>query len=187
MSTRLVYNILNPKSKDFVLLKKLGSLMNTVSGEEGGSTIDLISVIEELCPDLKLFKFLTDKFLDRAKQNADLEQELIAKGKDVLSYSKKAVRLPVLASDALSALTKGRTKLNLELTGYEELAEKASAAIVNVIFAVFSCMLVLGSCILCTADIQPQTDTGVPLLAAACMIFSIALAIYTIRRMTKKK
>ena len=69
MSTRLVYNILNPKSKDFVLLKKLGSLMNTVSGEEGGSTIDLISVIEELCPDLKLFKFLTDKFLDRAKQN----------------------------------------------------------------------------------------------------------------------
>ena len=48
LSTRLVYNILNPKSKDFVLLKKLGSLMNTVSGEEGGSTIDLISVIEEL-------------------------------------------------------------------------------------------------------------------------------------------
>ena len=57
------------------------------------------------------------KFLNRAKKNADLEQEL---------------------------LTKGRTKLNLELTGYED-------------------------------------------LAAACMIFSIALAIYTVRRMTKKK
>ena len=84
-------------------------------------------------------------------------------------------------------MTKGRTKLNLELTGYEDLAEKASATVVNVIFAVFSCILFLGSCILCTADIQPQTDTGVPLLAAACMIFSIALAIYTIRRMTKKK
>ena len=176
------------------LMSELTDLMNAnyiqVPGEFTmlvRSIITIEGVIEELCPDLKLFKFLTDKFMERAKKNADLEQELLAKGKDVLSYSKKAVRLPVLASDALTTLTKGRTKLNLELTGYEDLAEKASATVVNVIFAVFSCMLFLGSCILCTADIQPQTETGVPLLAAACMIFSIALAIYTIRRMTKKK
>ena len=151
------------------------------------SLITIEGVIEELCPDLKLFKFLTDKLLARAKKNMDLEQELLSSGKEVLSYGKKAVRLPALATDALSSLTKGRTKLNLEMTGYEELVDKAGATIKNMVLAFFSCILFLGSCILCTTDIQPQTDTGIPLLAAAGLIFSIALGIFTIQRMTKKK
>ena len=151
------------------------------------SLITIEGVIEELCPDLKLFKFLTDKLLDRAKKNRDLEQELLASGKEVLSYGKKAARLPALASDALTGLAKGRTKLNLEMTGYEELIEKAGATVKNIVLALFACILFLGSCILCTTDIQPQTGSGIPLPAAAGIIFSIALAIYTIRRMTKKK
>lgn len=56
----------------------------------------------------------------------DLEQVLLASGKDVLSSGKKAMHLPALASDALTGLTKGRTKLNLEMTGYEELVNKAA-------------------------------------------------------------
>ena len=151
------------------------------------SLITIEGVIEELCPDLKLFKFLTDKLLARAKKNMDLEQELLASGKDVLSTGKKAMHLPALASDALSGLTKGRTKLNLEMTGYEELVNKAGATIKNIILAFFSCILFLGSCILCTTDIQPQTSDGLPLLAAAGLIFSIALGVYTLRRMAKKK
>ncbi len=151
------------------------------------SLITIEGVIEELCPDLKLFKFLTDKLLARAKKNTDLEQELLASGKEALSYGKKAVRLPVLASDALSGLAKGRTKLNIEMTGYEALVEKAAATVKNVILAIFSCILFLGSCILCTTDIQPQMSNGVPFLAAAGLIFSVSLAIYTVRRMTKKK
>ena len=51
----------------------------------------------------------------------------------------------------------------------------------------FACILFLGSCILCTTDIHPQAANGMPLVAAAGMIFSIALAIYTVRKMTKKK
>ena len=151
------------------------------------SLITIEGVIEELCPDLKLFKFLTDKLLARAKKNRDLEQELLTSGKEALSYGKKAVRIPVLASEALSGLAKGRTKLNVEMTGYEELVEKAGATVKNIVLAIFSCILFLGSCILCTTDIQPQTGSGVPLMAAAGIIFSIALAIFTIRRMTKKK
>ena len=151
------------------------------------SLITIEGVIEELCPDLKLFKFLTDKLLARAKQNRDLEQELLASGKEVLSYGKKAARLPALASDALTGLAKGRTKLNLEMTGYEELVEKAGTTIKNIVLAIFSCIMFLGSCILCTTDIQPQTESGYPILAAAGLIFSVALAIYTIRQMTKKK
>ncbi|MCR4751709.1 MAG: hypothetical protein K5852_05370 [Eubacterium sp.] len=56
-------------------------------------------------------QFLTDKLLARAKKNMDLEQVLLASGKDVLSTGKKAMHLPVLASDALTVLTKGADKI----------------------------------------------------------------------------
>lgn len=36
-------------------------------------------------------------------------------------------------------------------------------------------------------NIEPKTPSGQPLIAAVGMIFSIALAIYTVRRMSKKK
>ena len=56
----------------------------------------------------------------------------------------------------------------------------------NIILALFACVLFFGSCILTTADIQPKTPDGQPLVAAAGMIFAIALGIYTVRRMSKK-
>jgi hypothetical protein len=57
----------------------------------------------------------------------------------------------------------------------------------NVVLALFACVLFFGSCILSTADIQPKTPDGQPLIAGACMLFSIALGIYTVKKMTKKK
>ncbi len=176
------------------LLEELTELMNAnyiqVPGEYtmlARSVLTIEGVLEELCPELNLFQFLTDKLLERAKKNFDLEQKLISSGKDVLSYSKKAVKIPVLASDALNNLVKGRTKVNMEVTGYDELLAKTENTIRYVLMVVLSSVLFLGSCILCLTDIQPQTRTGMPLLAAAGMIFSIALAIYAIRKLTKKK
>jgi len=45
----------------------------------------------------------------------------------------------------------------------------------------------LGSAILSTADINPKTPDGQPLVAAAGLIFSVALAIYTVKHMSNKK
>ena len=55
-------------------------------------------VIEQLCPELNLFEILSNKLMDRAKKNFDLEQQLISTGKDVLEITKKAARIPVLTS-----------------------------------------------------------------------------------------
>ncbi len=151
------------------------------------SLITIEGVIEELCPELNLFKFLTDKLIERAKKGLDIKDTLLSTGKDVLAYSKKTVKLPILASDVLNSVLRGRTKINFEMTGYDELVEKATSGVKNLILAFFACILFLGSCILCTTDLQPQTANGMPILAAAGMIFSIALAIYTVKKMTKKK
>ncbi len=144
-------------------------------------------VIEELCPSLNLFEIISGKLMDRAKQNFDLEQELLSVGKDALEISKKAAKIPAQVSDVLKGVARGRTKINLELTGYEELLNKGSDSIRNIVLALFACIMFIGSCVLCLADITPKAPGGMPAIAAIGLIFSVALAVYTIQNLTKKK
>ena len=144
-------------------------------------------VIEQLCPELNLFQQITDKLLERVKKNLDVGQELLNAGKDVLDLGRKASRMPGMAYDALNNLVKGRTKVNLELTGYEEILKSLNGTVKDVVLALFACVLFFGSCILTTADIHPKTPDGQPLIAAVGMVFAIALGIYTIKQMSKKK
>ena len=157
---------------------KLTMLVRSIATIEG--------VLEEFCPQLKLFKLLTNRFMQRAKKNFDLKAELTAGGKEILAMGKKSVKIPVLASDALNTFVKGRTKVTVEATGYEDLLKKGSAALKNLVLAVFACIMFLGSCILCTADVGPKTANGVPLIAALGLVVSIGLGIYVVKKMTKK-
>ena len=124
--------------------------------------------------------------MDRAKESFDLGQSLLSAGKEALELGKKAARIPVLAFDTLSNLVKGRMKINLELTGYDELLKRTEDIVRYIIYAMFSCVLFFGSCILATADIQPKTEGGTPLIAVVGILFSIVLGIYTVKRMLQK-
>ena len=144
-------------------------------------------VIEQLCPELNLFEILSNKLMDRAKKNFDLEQQLVSAGKDVLEVGKKAAKIPALASDLLKSAARGRMKMNLELTGYEELLNKGGDTVKNIVLALFACVLFIGSCLLCLADISPKAPGGVPAVAAIGLIFSVSLAIYAVGCFAKKK
>ena len=108
-------------------------------------------------------------------------------GKDALSLGKKAAKIPVLAADVLGNISKGRAKINMELTGYQDLMDQVTGNVRNLIYALFSCVLFFGSCLLCQTQIQPKTADGMPVIAVVGFIFSIALGIYTVRRMAQKK
>ena len=144
-------------------------------------------VIEQFCPSLNLFEILSNKMMDRAKKNFDLEQQLIATGKDMLEIGKKTAKLPVLASDLLKSAARGRMKMNMELTGYEELLVKGSTLVRNIVLAIFSCVMFIGSCFLCSADLEPKAPGGVPVLAAIGLVFSVSLAIFSIRNISQGK
>ena len=58
---------------------------------------------------------------------------------------------------------------------------------VLLLLALFACVLFIGSCVLCLSDLTPKAPGGVPVLAAVGLIISIALAIYAVRNMSKKK
>lgn len=144
-------------------------------------------VMEQLCPDLNLFTIISEKLMERAKKNFNLQQELIAAGKDALALGKKASKMPAMTYDLLNNAVKGRMKMNIELTGYEEILNRINETTKNVVLSVFACVLFIGSCVLSSANIQPKTADGQPLISAVGMVFSIALAIYAIRRISKQK
>ena len=144
-------------------------------------------VIEQFCPDLKLFEIISNKLMARVQKDFDLEQEILSISKDALAVGKKAAKIPALASDVLKGVARGRTKINLELTGYEELTKKAGDTVRNVVLAAFACVLFFGSCILCTTDLRPKAPGGMPAIAGIGLIFSVALAIHAILKLSKKK
>ena len=96
----------------------------------------------------------------------------------------RTVKLPGLATDALRNLVKGRLKIGFEITGYEEPLHALIDVIINIVLALFACVLFSGSCRLCSAAIPPLID-GVPLFALAGFAVSIALAIYSVKKLVK--
>lgn len=179
-TSALLEEIMDMAAKHHISLPgKFTMLVRSIATIEG--------VLEEFCPQLNLFTLLTDRFMERAKKNFDLKAELTSGGKEVLAMSKKAMKIPVLASDALNTFVKGRTKMTLEVTGYEDLLKKGAKTLKNLVLALFACVLFIGSCILCTTDVEPKTTNGIPLIAGLGLVVSVGLGIYVIRRMSKKK
>ena len=154
-------------------------LVRSVSAMEG--------VLEELAPELNLFDQIVDRFVARMRKNFDLKESVVGLGKDAIAITRKAARLPTLAADVLTGITKGRAKINLELVGYEPIMDQIDKGLRTIVYACFACVIFFGSCLLCLTDIQPKTAEGMPIVAVFGFIFSIALGIYTIKKAVKKK
>ena len=179
-TSALLEEVMDIAAKHHISLPgKLTMLVRSIATIEG--------VLEEFCPQLNLFSLLTDRFMERAKKSFDLKAELTAGGKEALAMGKKAIKIPVLASDALNTFVKGRTKLTLEVTGYNDLLKKGAKTIKTLVLALFACVLFIGSCILCTADVEPKTANGMPLIAGLGLVVSVGLAIYVVKKLSKKK
>ena len=150
------------------------------------SLVTVEGVLEAFCPELNLFDFLTKKMLERATASFDVRKKLTDALENLTMTGLRTVRIPVLAFDVLQNLVKGRMKVNFELTGYDELVQKLSATVKDVVLAIFACVLFSGSCTLCTTEIQPQMN-GVPLVALISFVVSVGIAVYTVRNMVKRK
>lgn len=153
----------------------------------GRSLITIEGVIEQLCPELDLFTLLSNAMIERSKKGFDLKKTLLDAGKEFVSAGKKTAKIPGFIAETLGALAKGKAKINIELAGIDEPLERIGIYIKYVVMVIVACVLFIGSCILASVDIQPKTTNGMPLLAVGGIVFSIALTIYSIGKLTKKK
>ena len=150
------------------------------------SIITIEGIIEELCPELNLLEIVSTKLMERIRYSIDIKQKLKEKIKDIWTTGKKAAKIPALAADALGNIAKGKVKMNMELTGYDDALEKIGRYVRYVVLAVFACVQFIGSCILCMTDFQPKLPNGMPLIAVTGIVFSIALAIFSVKKLWKK-
>ena len=147
------------------------------------SVTTIEGVIEQLCPELNIFDLLYLKMKERMLKNFDLRTEAVKKGKEILEAGKKAAKIPALASEALNNAVKGKLKMNMELTGYEKPLDRIGHFLRYTVLTLVACVLFIGSCMLCSADIKPILPNGMPLLGVAGIVFSIALAIFSIKKL----
>ena len=152
----------------------------------GRSIIAFEGVLEQLCPELDLFKLLSDKMIERNKKDFDIKEIALNLGKELLGTGKKIGKIPGLLADSLNGLAKGKMKINMEITGYEEPLDRIGVYIKYVVLSLIACVLFIGSCILASVDLQPKTSNGMPLVSVIGIIFAIALAIYSVGKLTKK-
>ena len=148
------------------------------------SLVTMEGVLEMLCPELDLFGFLQEKLLSRAKGTIDAKEQLTSSIESLAMTAMRSVKMPALATDALRNLVKGRLKLNYEITGYEEPLHVLIDVIKNVMLAIFACVVFSGSCRLYSAAVPPLVD-GMPLFSLIGFALSIALAIYSVKRLIK--
>ncbi len=125
-----------------------------------------------------------DGFLDRYMSGTSIADVNV--GAEALSLGKKAAKIPALCADALKDIVKGNMKINLEFTGYEPFVEALGEIVTNIILAVFACVIFFGSCLLCLTDMGPKVYGEMPLLAVVGFLFSIALGIYSVKKMKGK-
>ena len=153
----------------------------------GRAILAIEGVIEQLCPELDLFKLLSDKMIERNKKDFNIKEIALNLGKELLGTGKKIGKIPGFLADALGALSKGKVKINMELTGYDEPLERIGIYIKYVVLSLIACVLFIGSCILAGIDLQPKTENGMPLIAIGGIVFSVSLAIYSVSKLVKKK
>jgi len=151
------------------------------------SFLTIEGVMEQLCPELNLFELISDKLMDRVKKSFSLEKEIMNLGKGVLDTGRKVSKIPEVISDALTDIIKGRLKINLELTGYEDLLADLNEKINDLILVIVGCVLFSGGCRLCQTEIKPVTPNGMPLIAVIILILGISLILFAIKRIFHKK
>ena len=151
------------------------------------SFLTIEGVMEQLCPELNLFEVISDKLMDRMKKSFSLEKEILNLGQGVLDTGKKVSRIPQLLADTLNDLMKGRMKINLELTGYEELISSLNEKINDLILVIVGCVLFSGGCKLADTKIKPMGPNGMPLIATIILMAGVSMIIFAIKRIFKKK
>ncbi len=122
--------------------------------------------------------------IERRTREYDVCEQISSAVEQLSRRGLKASKLPGMAVDALGNLLKGRGKMAIEITGYEEPLNRIEEIVRYLTLVLVACVVFGGSCILCTTSITPQIQ-GIPLVGFVGLLFSTALGIFAVARMMR--
>lgn len=120
-------------------------------------------VLSKFCPEVSLIQILKTTLSSEILNNFNLKKQLLSTGKNIYHSLNSGTEIPAQLSVLLKMMTKGQTKMNLELVGSEEPLDKVDTMVNKIIMCIISAALLMGSSIICTTNMKP-TILGIPFL-----------------------
>ena len=168
----ITYNISMPKG-----LSMLARGIMTLEG-----------VIATVSPEVNVVDVASDRLELEILQNFDVKKEFKNYITTVMNSGAKSLNLPALLADLLEATIKGRTKVNLDVTGSDDIVKQLSGMVNKFIACVISSALLISSSTICTTGMKP-TILGIPALGFLGYVIAIILSSWILfsEKFKKKK
>lgn len=148
--------------------------------------LTLEGVLATLSPEINLLQIMANHMSAEILHDFDWKKELIGGGRSIYESAHKAVDIPAQVSDLLRLGVKGQTKLNLEWIGSSQPLAKIDDMVNKVVKCILAASLFIGSCLLCTTDIQPSVQ-GIPLLGLLGVAAALGMFVWVLWDMRRKK
>ena len=142
------------------------------------------STLNLLDPTLNLLTLLKQYVKDYILQHHDIQKEINKQGKKVLSSLQHSIDLPIHLSQLLSLLSKGRAKINLEITDSYAPLSTIDHMINKLTVGIISTGLLLASSILCTTQMNPKLF-GIPALGCIGYLIAVCLGLWLVYTVIK--
>ena len=130
----------------------------------GRGILTIEGVLSKIDPDINFVQIVTQHMTGALWRDFDFVRELQRGGRAMYSFGKKAIDIPGQISGILKTAAKGQTKLNVEIVGPQALRFGRIAD--RIIICLLAASIIIGSSLICTADISPKV-LGIPWISAA--------------------
>ena len=141
--------------------------------------------LQTLYPGMNAFEVIAEYMSGYTRKHFDLKAELTSIGKRVVNSIQKSLDIPAQISDALRVLSKGFSKVNMELSMSNEMDTKIGTLVDKVVLALIASALLIGSSVISTTDMQPRLF-GIPAFGALGFLAAILLVIWILVGIIKK-
>lgn len=133
-------------------------------------------VVNIIDPSTNFTQILANHIKTRRTNEINVKNELLRWSKNLYSSADKISILPGQISELAKMTIKGQTKLNFSLIEAKEPIKGLDNIANKVIYALIMASLIIGSSIVCTADIDPKA-LGIPVIALIGYGFAIAIGV----------
>ena len=147
-------------------------------------------VVTLLNPEANITQIMEQHIAGRMFADIDWKGELKKTGRALLDSSQKSTAIPAQISDLLKQVSKGRVKLNLDVTGSEEPIHLLDRIMNKLVIALVISALLISSSLICLSDMQGRLF-GIPALGVIgytiALVLSVAVIVIYCRGKKKKK
>ena len=156
-------------------LSMLGRAMATIQG-----------TLMALHPEINFSGIMIDYASSSFLKNLNVKKEVTSILKTVYTSFRNSLSLPTQISNALRMLSKGISKVNLELSMSSNMKSYVGDTVNKLIVTMIMCSLLLGSSVIITTNMRPQIS-GVPALGVFGYFVALILGAWLIHKVIRKK